>query len=293
VLQAQVTGAATGYQTASVTSVAQPVAKETGSSATALTVPELSATPAVGVTVRTDLARRAPRTGLAYEWLLDGSPITGATSASYTPVPADAGKQLQVKLAAPGWSVLSKAVTVKAAAFHAASRPGFRGMPRVGGTLTAVTGRWSPKPTFDYQWLLDGEPIRGETHPTIVVAAAYAEKSVSLRITAKRTGYVTRETSSDAAAIRTGTLTGSRPRITGRARAGETLHVLRGDWQPNPEFSYRWLVGGRPAEERGAGIAYKVRPQDRGKRITVEVTARANGYDPVVTTSAATLPVRG
>jgi hypothetical protein len=68
--------------------------------------------------------------------------------------------------------------------------------------------------------------------------------------------------------------------------------VLRGDWEPKPEFSYRWLVGGLPVEERGAGIAYQVRPEDLGKRITVEVTARADGYDPVAKISAATLPVR-
>jgi hypothetical protein len=230
---------------------------------------------------------------VAYQWLLDGAPITGATAASYTPAPANAEKQLQVKLGAPGQSVISPAVTVGAAAFHTAWRPGLRGIPQVGRILTAVTGRWSPHPTFEYQWLLDDEPIEGETHSTLVVAAGYAERSVGVRVTAKRAGYVTRGTSSDAVGIRKGSLKGSAPRITGRARAGETLHVLRGDWEPKPEFRYRWLAGGRPVEERGSGVAYKVRPQDRGKRITVEVTARAVGYDPIVKTSAATFPVRG
>jgi hypothetical protein len=292
VLEVQVTGTAAGYQTASVTSVPQTVAAGVGSSATALAVPKLSATPAVGVTVRADLAQTTPTSGLTYQWLLDGSVIKGATAASYTPVPADADKQLQVKLVAAGLSVISKAMTVKAAAFHAASRPGFRGTLQVGKTLTAVTGRWSPNPTFEYQWLLDGQPIRGATDSTLVVASGYAEKSVSLRVTAKRTGYVTRETSSDAVAIRKGSLKVSAPRITGRAWAGETLHVLRGDWEPTPEFSYRWLVGGRPVKERGSGIAYKVRPQDGGKRVAVEVTGRAPGYETVVKTSAATFPVR-
>jgi hypothetical protein len=292
VLEVQVTGTEAGYQTASVTSVPETVGQGVGSAAAPLAVPKLSATPAVGVTVRADLAQRASATGLAYQWLLDGSPIKGAKSASYTPVPGDADKQLQVKLTARGRSVISKAATVKAAAFNTASRPGFRGTTQVGKTLTAITGRWSPNPTFEYQWLLDGEPIKGETHSTLVVASGYAEKSVSLRVTAKRTGYVTRETTSDAVAISKGSLNGSAPRITGKARAGETLHVLRGDWEPNPEFSYRWLVGGRPVEDRGAGIAYKVRPQDGGKRIAVEVTGRAPGYETVVKTSGATLPVR-
>lgn len=291
VLEVQVTGAETGYETASVTSVPQTVAEGAGTSASALDAPKLAVTPSVGVTTSADLAQSTPTAGLEYQWLLDGSPIKGATAASYTPVPGDAEKQLQVKLAAPGRSVISRALTVEAAAFRAASRPGFRGAPQVGETLTAITGRWSPNPTFDYQWLLDGKPIKGETHATLAVAVGYAEKSISLRVTAKRTGYVTRETTSDAVAIRKGSLKIAAPRITGKARAGETLHVLRGDWEPRPEFSYRWLVGGRPVEGRGTGIAYKVRPQDRGKRIAVEVTGRAPGYETAAKTSAATFPV--
>jgi hypothetical protein len=291
-VEVQVTGTATGYQTASVTSIPQTVATGVGSSATALALPKLSATPAVGVAVRADLAQTTPTAELSYQWLLDGSPIMGAAADSYTPVPADADRQLQVKLVAPGRSVISKAARVEAAVFHTASRPGFRGAAQVGKTLTSITGRWAPSPTFEYQWLLDGEPIKGETRATLVVAARYAGKSVSLRVTARRTGYLTHATSSDAVAVRKGSLKGSVPRITGRARAGETLHVLRGEWEPKPEFSYRWRVGGRPVEGRGTGVAYKVRPQDRGKRVAVEVTGRADGYEPVVKTSAATLPVR-
>ena len=291
ILEVRVTGTAAGYQTASVNSVPQTVADGVGSSAATLGVPELFEGPVVGATVSADLGQAASIPGLACQWLLDGAAIKGATSASYTPVPGDANKALQVKLTAPGQSAVSRAMTVRAATFRAASHPGFRGTPQVGKTLTAITGRWSPSPTFEYQWLLDGEPIRGETHSTLAVAAGYAEKSVSLRITAKRTGYVTRETSSDAVPIRKGSLRGATPRIRGKARAGETLHVDRGDWEPKPEFGYRWLVGGRPVEGRGTGIAYKVRAQDRGKRISVEVTGRAPGYETVAKTSGATLPV--
>jgi Purple acid Phosphatase, N-terminal domain/Calcineurin-like phosphoesterase len=292
VLEVQVNGAAAGYRAASVTSVPETVAAGVAASANAIAVPRLSAIPTVDVIVRADLGRTAPVDGLSYQWLLDGSPIKGATAVAYTPVPADAEKQLQVKLSAPGQSVISKAVTVTAAAFHAASRPGFRGTPQVGKTLTATPGRWAPNPAFEYQWLLDGQPIKGETGPSLLVAPGYAQKSVSLRVIAKRTGYKTRAISSDAVAIRLGLLKGSAPRVTGNARTGETLHVFRGDWEPKPEFSYRWLVGGRPVKDRGTGIAYKVPGQDLGKRISVEVTARADGYETVSKTSAATFPVR-
>ncbi len=304
VLEVLVTGTASGYQTASVTSTPQTVAAGVASPAdpqTAAGVPKLSGAPAVGAAVTADLPSGTAAAGLAYRWLLDGTPIGGAAGASYTPVPADANKQLQVQIAARGVSSFSRAATVQAAQFRA-SRPGLRGTPAVGETLTAITGRWSPSPAFAYQWLLDDEPIKGETDHTLAVKPAYAGRAVSLRITAKRTGYATRETTSDAVTIVRGSLKGTAPRISGKARVGETLHVLRGDWDPSPELSYLWIVGGRTAAGRtvagravsdcSTGIAYKVRPEDRGKRISVQVTARAPGYETVVSTSAGTLPVR-
>ena len=292
-LEVQVTGTATGYEPASVTSVPQIVAAGVAPSGTAIGMPSLSGKPRVGVAVRAELAPGTPTAGLDYQWLVDGAAVGGATAAAYTPVPADAGKQLQVRLSSRAQSVISRAATVEAAEFRAASRPGFRGTAAVGRTLTAITGRWSPNPTFAYQWLLDDKPIRGAIHPTLVVAPGHAGKAISLRITARRTGYVTRETTSNAVVIRKGSLKGPAPRITGKARVGETLHVLGGEWEPQPEFSYRWLVGGRPVTDRGTGIAYKVRPKDRGRRVAVEVTARRAGYEPVVRSSASTFPVRG
>jgi hypothetical protein len=306
VLEVRVTGTATGYQTASVTSAPQTVAQGVGSGERAAAAVQLSGTPGVGAKVSADLARGMATDGLGYQWLLDGAPIARATGASYTPVPADADKHLQVRLASPAVAVISAAATVEAAAFRAVSRPGFRGRVAVGETLTANTGRWSPEPTLAYQWLSDGKPIKGATHPTHVVAPAHAGKRISLRVTAERTGYVTRAMTSEPATIHQGSLDAAAPRILGKPRVGELLHVLHGAWAPRPEFTYRWSVGGRAVkpergiasmlrrQERGAtGIAYKVRPQDRGKRITVEVTGRASGYETVVKTSAATSPVRG
>ncbi|HEY2478083.1 MAG TPA: hypothetical protein VGI17_05075 [Solirubrobacterales bacterium] len=304
VLEVRVTGSAPGYQSASVTSAPLTVAAGASASAGAGVVagrgafsgaraaapPKLSATPRVGVKVDANLAAGTPTAGLSYRWLLDGSPIKGARSASYTPVPADAGKQLQVQLTRPGESLVSKAMPVEAAAFRA-SRPGFRGTPAVGKTLSAITGRWSPSPSFEYQWLLDGRPIKGKTDPNLRLVGAYAGKAISLRVTARRTGYATRAETSDAVVIGKGSLKAPTPRIRGKARVGEALHVINGDWMPRPEFSYRWFVGGWPVDQ-GTGIAYKVRPQDRGKRIAVEVTGRAPGHKTVVKTSAATLPVR-
>jgi hypothetical protein len=305
IVEVRVTGTALGYRAASVTSGPQTVARGAGSGAlarAALALPKLAATPTVGSAVGVDLARGTPTDGLSYRWLLDGAAIDRARSGSYTPGPSDAGKRLQVQLTSPVASIISEAKTVQAAKFRDAWHPAIRGRAGVGETLRAVTGRWSPNPAFDYQWLLDGKPIKGAQHATHVPTPAQVGREISLRISARRAGYATREMTSEAVVVHKGTLNGPAPRITGEPKVGETLHVVRGDWKPNPEFSYLWSVGGRTVagrtvagravSGRSNGIAYKVRPEDRGKRITVKVTARAPGYETVAHRSAATSPVR-
>ena len=89
-LEVQVTESVDGYDPVSVTSAPQPVS----GGGTALAVPTLTPEPTVGVAVQAEIAAE----DAAHQWLLDGAEINGAESASYTPVPADAGKQLQLKL---------------------------------------------------------------------------------------------------------------------------------------------------------------------------------------------------
>ncbi|HEY6891204.1 MAG TPA: fibronectin type III domain-containing protein [Solirubrobacter sp.] len=283
VLQVRVTGTAAGYRSASVLSAPQTVAASQAVPAT----PAIGADPRVGDPVVA---------GAGSQWLLDGTAVT--TGATYTPDPADAGKQLQVQVA----SAISEPKTIRTAAFREAVRPSLRGTAKVGRTLTAITGRWSPKPAFEYQWLVDGEPIKGATRASHVLTPDDLGKSLSVKITAKRVGYDAHELTSEPVVVRKGTLNAPVPRIHGVPKVGETLHVVRGDWAPNPELSYVWTVNGRPVPGRtvagrivskhSTGIAYKVRPEDRGKRIAVEVTGRAHGYETESRTSGATSPVR-
>lgn len=299
-LQVKVTGTAAGYKSASTLSVPQTVAGAVPAGSSAA-IPTISGTPTVSETVTATLANRNRAEALTYQWLLDGQPIKGATRSSYTPVPADADRQLQVRVDSSAIAAVSAASIVQPARFRG-SRPGLRGVAKVGRTLTAITGQWSPRPKFAYQWLLDGRPIKGATQEKLHVEAAHAGKSIRLRITATRTGYATLETISDAVEIHAGTLKSSTPKIKGRAKVGETLHIARGDWGEHRHLTYLWLVGGRTVagrtvagravSERSQGIAYKVRPEDRGKRITVQVTAHAPGYRTVTKTSAPTAPVR-
>ncbi|GAB3164542.1 hypothetical protein GCM10027059_20820 [Myceligenerans halotolerans] len=82
------------------------------------------------------------------------------------------------------------------------------------------------------------------------------------------------------------------PEITGKARPGRLLTADPGEWSvEDVTLSYQWLRDGEPiaghphAKHSGTGKTYKVKPWDAGHELTVEVTAEAEGYDPVTAAS--------
>ena len=84
----------------------------------------------------------------------------------------------------------------------------------------------------------------------------------------------------------------TRPRISGTPRVGSRLTSLVGSWlEKDVTYSYRWRRNGRAI--RGAtGRTYRVVPADRGRRISVRVTARKLGYAPGGQNSATTGRIR-
>lgn len=68
-----------------------------------------------------------------------------------------------------------------------------------------------------------------------------------------------------------------RPVITGVPRVGRTLRVTPGRWTPKPRaIGYRWFRGKAPIKGKaGARKAYRVRPADRGRRLSVRVSVKA------------------
>ena len=98
-----------------------------------------------------------------YQWLDNGKPIGGATSASYT-VPASlAGQKLSVTVTAhkSGYSnavATSGAYTVAKGTFALTVKPKLSGTPQVGKTLAVTKGTWIPAPVIHVQWYANGKP---------------------------------------------------------------------------------------------------------------------------------------
>ena len=173
------------------------------------------------------------------------------------------------------------------------SRPDVSGRAAVGQRLVATAGRWSVSSRHTFQWLADGKRIRGATSARFTPGASLQGRRLSVRVTASRRGYLTGATTSErTATVERGRMqTVSRPEITGTVRVGEALSVRGAAWSPRPDStSIRWYAGDEPiAGERGTRL--RLAPAHRGKRISVRVTARRDGYRSSTLTSGRTAQV--
>lgn len=130
---------------------------------------------------------------LTRTWLRDGTPIGGATGATYKLTTADAGRRISVRVGATkdGWGdalPVTKTVNVAAAC---TVRPAFTGIARVGRRLTGSRGTWfAPSHAFSYRWLRDGRAITGATRTTYTTTRADRGHLITFQVTARRTGFV-------------------------------------------------------------------------------------------------------
>ncbi|MCY1141651.1 hypothetical protein OWR29_26950 [Actinoplanes sp. Pm04-4] len=160
--------------------------------------PVISGTVAVGSPLKTTPGTWTPAaTSYRYQWLANGAAIKGATSASLTVPASAAGKRLTVQVTAvrAGYSngvavSPATAVTAKGKAAKATKKPAISGTAKVGQTLTASTGSWSPKPTsYWYEWRVNGKLVRSSSARTLKISSAWRNKTVTVTVVAKRTGY--------------------------------------------------------------------------------------------------------
>lgn len=73
---------------------------------------------------------------------------------------------------------------------QALTRPQVGGIPKVGRTLRALPGRWTPTPgRYLYTWRSDGRTLQTSAQPTFRVPARLAGKQVRVWVRALRTGH--------------------------------------------------------------------------------------------------------
>jgi len=158
--------------------------------------PTISGSPRVGhtLTAKTGTWRPKP-VSFSYQWLRSGVPIPGATKDHYRAVQADAGATLTVSVTGSkkGYSsatVASAPTALVTGGTLAGDTPTISGTPRVGNTLTAVLGSWSPAPvTLAIQWYRDGKKISGAGEATYLITAADRGAKLSVAVTGTKPGF--------------------------------------------------------------------------------------------------------
>lgn len=282
-LSVRVTGTKQLYTTTLRTSSATATVPLLSLSATP--TPTVSGAAKVGSTLTAKPGSWAPApVTLAFQWYRGSTAISGATKATYTVQPADAGAALKVAVSAT--KVGYRAVSRTSAATGAVPRqisgsvPSISGAAKVGATLTAKPGTWAPVAvSLTYQWYRNGTAIKGATKPAYLAVAADLGTKLTVRVTGTLSGYTpASQISAASAAVAKGTLTTKTPTITGTRKSGKTLKVDGGNWGPGAvKLSYQWYRGSTLV--KGATkTSFALTSKDRGKKVSVVVRGTKPGY---------------
>lgn len=193
-----VTGSLPGFADASLVTNSLGIPQLGSSAPSATTPPSITGEPKVGNVV-TAVAPVWDVDGVdnAYQWQQEGIAIPGATALTYTVIADDVAKAISVKVTGtkpgfdPGVATSAPVTGLLGDAPTVTTPPTITGVGRVGQLLSVSPGTWSgaPQPTFSYQWLRNGAAISGAGGSTYVVQVADVAKSLTVRVTAARTGY--------------------------------------------------------------------------------------------------------
>jgi hypothetical protein len=179
---------------------------------------------------------------------------------------------------------------------------------KVGVALHANPGSWNgiSGAAFSYAWSSDRngtEVTVGTNSPTYIPVAADAGNSISVSVTATKTGFMTQipatESSNTALVALLGTPSvKTAPKVTSKAGSGATagdttFTTTAGTWSVAGAYTYQWSVNGE--EVMGATSSsflfnpIQFTPFGSTAGVTVQVTDSPVGYTPFTTTVVAKL----
>ncbi|MDR1386574.1 MAG: hypothetical protein LBJ44_03085 [Propionibacteriaceae bacterium] len=229
-----------------------------------------------------------------YSWLIGGEERQtgdGVAAASYTPVPADVGQtiSLRVTASAPGRTSVPytlTTVTLIQPGWLGVGQPVISGDPRVGSSLTVEEATTTPAGVqVTYLWYADEQLRKSGSDAT---ARSYTPdvddlgRDITVRVAAESTGHAPAQATSDPVMVMAGSLTVDRLVISGDPRMGSELTVAAVATDPSGAVvTYSWLVDGVTVRS-GTGAAarsYTPVPEDVGADVWVEAAATLAGHE--------------
>lgn len=221
---------------------------------------------------------------LSYQWLRSGLSIPGATGATYTVQPNDAGKRISVKVTAvksgyaTGSDTSDQTAAVGTATLTFSTPAAIAGTAKLGATLTA-SGATTPAATYAYQWFRNGALIKGATAKTYKLTASDVGRTMTVKVTASKAGYTTlSSTSAPTAEVAPGTLVATGvPTLSGAFMVGGNIVANPITWTSGATLKYAFYVDGDLVQLSPLRV-YKPTWEDRGGDITVIIIGSMPGY---------------
>jgi hypothetical protein len=264
----------------------------------------------VGQVLTADVESDPDDASFAYQWFVGGDDTPSATTATYTPVVGDVGKTVVVKVIATkaGYSdkvAESDATEAVAAANFTSVTATISGTAKVGQVLTAKAASNPTGATFTYAWFAGGTAIANAITATYTPVAGNVGKTLTVKVTAVKTGYVTKTVESAATAAVAaadapvvtpkGTQSLKAPKFTSaqkklatkantankkvvkkatkvakKGKVGSKLTV-KAKAIKGFKVTYQWYRGGKVIA-KATKSTYKLAKADKGKKITLKVS---------------------
>jgi hypothetical protein len=278
-ISVKVTESKDGYATEQLTSA--PVSVANGSAVSFM--PSVSGVTKVGETLTATPNVPEGWTLAGYQWSRGPSPISGATSSTYTLTADDLYQMITVKVTATkdGYdnatgTSLPKTPTQGVITIESVA---ITGTAQVDLQVSASVGTVTPSDAdLTYQWYRDGVPIDDATSIDYTLVAADSGQPITVKVTAAKTAYETEHKTSDPVTVEAGTITITSVVVSGTVEIGQSLSALvSGVSVPGATLSYQWLRAGQPIAN-ATESTYTLTTKDVCSQISVRVTVSKTGY---------------
>jgi hypothetical protein len=207
----------------------------------------------------------------AYQWIRGDSTNIGANQRIYTPVAADVGSVIKVKVTYAGFT--GKLVSEPTAAVTLPALTGtvsISGSVIVGETLTAAVSGTNGTGTPAYQWIRgDSTNIDGADQSTYTLVAADVGSVIKVKVT--YAGFTGELESEPTAAVTLPALTGT-VSISGSAVVGQTLTASYSNGNGSGTAAWQWIRGDSTFIEGANSNTYTVSYADYDQTLKARVS---------------------